>query len=827
MEGTDRRCSSQNCERLPLQSVSAVRERDSEGASGRPGMLEHTLNMGVETGEKTDYKTMIRKHCKLYILIATELVVILAMIAGSFGDAAAYSFTPSDFEDNVQGRNYISTDEEMIHFSYNPAAVRYDDEGRIIGDDLKTGKFAIGSGAYDIVVDYEAGVSNAYVELYSESRVTETVSPKIQVIPDKNRVSAKVYIPFGRSMHDIQMNIHYTGPDDLTVYSIKMAEDVRYRWVPVAGYILLFTVLDLLLWLIFARSAGLARSIVRTHYEIPCLIFIVMIASLPLVADFLYVGHDMDFHLARIIAVSHEISYGQFPVRMLTDMLKGYSYPTSTFYCDLFMYPFVLLYLVGIPLRMCWQIYILTVNISTALISYFCFKRISDSRDIALVGTAVYTLSAYRIVDLYLRSAKGKFTAMVFLPLVVLGIWIIYFESKERKDGWVYLGLGMTSLALCHLLSLEMISMFLIFFCLMEYKKTFTGECLIQIGKAALMTLLLSCWFIIPMLLSMRGIDLSMYTHQFFIQFNGAYPSQVFNPFMRGTGYSTLATPMEMPLSIGGGIITAFVLLLFLMIRGIGDGRRQKTMFSLVAISLIFSMYFFPWDSIAGITEGRIDAVSRLARMVQYPWRFLEITTILLAVAAVSSLSIFKSQGNTGAVRGWASVLLLGTVISLASFYDPFINEADWTRAADENYIESSIGGEEYLPAEAGRLVDLKYELETIQGNAEVLSYESINGERRIAISNAGDDAKILIPLFAYPGFSAQDEATGTEIAMSMGDGGRAELTVPAGYTGTVRVFYKEPALWRVFEAVSLISLIVYILLFIRRKTGSDKRSQR
>ncbi len=785
------------------------------------------MNFG-QTEDQADHHKMIRKHLKLYILIIVELIMILAMIAGSFSDAAAYSFTPSDFEDNVQGRSYISADEEAVRFSYNPDAVRYDDEGRIVGDDLLTGKFAIGSGAYDIIIEYEAGAPNGFVELYSESHVTETVSPQIIMPADKKRVYSKVYIPFGRSMHDIQMNIHYTGPGDLAVYSITMVEDVSYRWVPVAGYILLFAVLDLLLWLIFARSARSARCFVRTHYEIPCLILIVILASLPLFADFLYKGHDMDFHLARIIAVSHEISYGQFPVRMLTDMLEGYSYPTSTFYCDFFMYPFALMYLLGVPLRMCWQTYILAVNIVTALISYLCFKRMSEDRDIGLVGAAVYCLSAYRIVDLFLRSAMGEFTAMAFIPLIALGIWVMYYEDdSDKRDGWIYLGLGMTSLALCHLLSLEMISLFLVFFCLLEYKKTFTAGCLIQIGKAALMTLLLSCWFIIPMLLSMHSIDLSMFSHQYFIQFNGAYPSQVFNPFMRGTGYSTTATPMEMPISIGGGIVAAFALLFFLMIRGTGNGRRQKILLSLITISLAFSLYSFPWDSIAGTTEGRLDALSRLARMVQFPWRFLEITTILLAVAAVCCLACLKSHGQIGLVCRWAALLLLGTVISIGAFYDPFINEADWTRAADESYIEYAIGGEEYLPAEAGLSLNLKYDIETTEGTAEVSDYESINGERRLSVKNPGEGSKILIPLFAYPGFSAQDEATGTEIAMSMGDRGRAELTVPAGYTGTVRVFYKEPALWRVFEAVSLISLIVYMLLFVRRMKGSDKRSQR
>ena len=197
---------------------------------------------------------MIRRHLKLFILILMELALLLFMAAGSFGDAGAKSFVPSDFYDNVRGRTNISVNEDGAHFEYDPKLVIRNDEGDVMGDDLLTGKFALGSGAYILSVDYKAEASNAYVELYSLNALTEPVSEKIYLTPDRGHTWGKIYVPFARSLHDIQMNIHYTGPGRLTVYGIDLKEDVSYRWVPLAGYLLLFIFLDCVLWLVFAVS---------------------------------------------------------------------------------------------------------------------------------------------------------------------------------------------------------------------------------------------------------------------------------------------------------------------------------------------------------------------------------------------------------------------------------------------------------------------------------------------------------------------------------------------------------------------------------------------
>lgn len=768
----------------------------------------------------------IKKHVKLYVLIILEigfLVLTAMMISGKKEDLV---FSPADFADNIQGRETIFLDENGISFIADPNGAEVE-EAELAGENLLSGKFALGSGAYTIAANYSTDTEKNFVELYSVNNMASTVSSEILLLSDRTEVRSKIYVPVGRSMHDIQIRIHYSGEGQLSLKGIRITGEGTFNWVPIAGYLILFVFLDLFLCLLFSGSGALLRSWLRKNYEYPVIFLISVLASLPVFADFLYVGHDLEFHLARIIAVSREISYGQFPVRMLTDMLGGYGYPTSTFYCDLFLYPFSILYLLGLPLRMCWQSYVIIVNVFTALLAYYAFYRISDDRNAGIVGSFVYSLSAYRIVDIYLRSAMGEFTAMAFIPLVILGMWHIYYDDKNSAEGWGFLGIGMSGIALSHLLTLEMVALFIGLFCLLEYRRTFRRDTLICIVKAALMTLLLACWFIFPMLISMSRIDISMYEHQFYIQAEGAYPVQVFNPFMRGSGLSTTATPREMPLSLGGGIIAAFAMLIWtIMHPEMGKERKkQRMLFVLTVLSLVFSMYFFPWDSIAGITEGRIDVISSIARMVQYPWRFLEITTALLSVSSIVILKWINDEyRKTGFI--WVWILVSGTILSLGSFYNPFINESKWTRADNEYYIENSIGGEEYLPSDSGAVSELTHDVEIPESaDAEVLSYEITSGERRLEISNRGEETPILLPAFAYPGYFAEDMDTGQIMELSKGDRGRLSLDIPAGYAGKVRIHYEEPSSWRVFEIISLLSAVFFSAAGIRYTKNSRRKA--
>ena len=45
-------------------------------------------------------------------------------------------------------------------------------------------------------------------------------------------------------------------------------------------------------------------------------------------------------------------------------------------------------------------------------------------------------------------------------------------------------------------------------------------------------------------------------------------------------------------------------------------------------------------------------------------------------------------------------------------------------------------------------------------------------------------------------------------------------LTIPAAYTGTIRVWYQAPAYWRLLEAVSVVCLagVIAYAVYTRRK---------
>ena len=188
----------------------------------------------------------------------------------------------------------------------------------------------------------------------------------------------------------------------------------------------------------------------------------ILLACLPLFSNYLYFGHDLEFHMQRIAAMAAELSYGQFPVRLTTTTLNGYGYASPLCYCELFLLLPALLYNLWLPLRTCYQVYLFAVTLATCLIAYFSFAKITASRRLGLLGALLYTLSAHRLTCVYTRAAVGEFTAMAFFPLVLLGLYGIYTSDRPRFGDWLPMALGMAAMVQSHLLSCELTALLLI-----------------------------------------------------------------------------------------------------------------------------------------------------------------------------------------------------------------------------------------------------------------------------------------------------------------------------------------------------------------------------
>ena len=769
------------------------------------------------------------KRNKLFaVLLAAELAVLCTLIAGLFGAPYKLTLTPDLFEnrfpdiaaedaDSLKVWNQIDfRSEEPITFSSQGQALR--------------------AGAYEVTVSYFSCqtpdaptfnlLNSAGTLDFSSEMVPAAVSFDTLRLDDCHRTqTSRLWVSSGAALQDLTATLTYRQ-GQLYLYAVTLTEQPIYRLTRLFCWLFCFAAVDALLWLLFART-GERGAAHRRALRLPlCLLGITVLACLPLFSNYLYVGHDLDYHLQRITAMAAELSYGQFPVRLTTTTLNGYGYANPLCYCELFLLLPALLYNLWLPLRTCYQIYIFAVTLATCLIAYFSFGRITESRRLGLLGAMLYTLSCYRLVCVYTRAAVGEFTAMAFFPLVLAGLYGIYTRDKPRFVDWLPMSLGMAAMVQSHLLSCELTALLLILFCLLRLRETLHPARLLAWVKAALLAVGLSAWYLVPFFLSTSSIPFMVNGPLIGkIQFQGLYLIQLFNPFYNGFAGADAGTNPDMMLSLGLPLILGLGLVVFCLLRR-RDAQGQAasiltTAAGFFALTVFLALHIFPWDYVQ-TTLGR--TAGKLAGLFQYPWRFLSLATVLLCLAVVMAVKLLTARDRRLGLTATV-VLAAAALFMTGAMQAQMLNgqrEVSYNVFSYENPT-SCIGVGEYL-------IDGTSSYETIwaqpkpgSDDLHLVSYEKKQGVTYVSVQNDGGEATISLPIFNYGNYSAADE-NGQPFSITSGENERIVLTIPAGYTGTIRVWYHAPDYWRSFEAISaasLLGLIGYAVLARRKRRAA------
>lgn len=769
------------------------------------------------------------KRNKLFaVLLAAELAVLCTLIAGLFGAPYKLTLTPDLFEnrfpdiaaedaDGLKVWNQIDfRSEEPITFSSQGQALR--------------------AGAYEVTVSYFSCqtpdaptfnlLNSAGTLDFSSEMVPAAVSFDTLRLDDCHRTqTSRLWVSSGAALQDLTATLTYRQ-GQLYLYAVTLTEQPIYRLTRLFCWLFCFAAADALLWLLFART-GERGAAHRRALRLPlCLLGITILACLPLFSNYLYVGHDLDYHLQRITAMAAELSYGQFPVRLTTTTLNGYGYANPLCYCELFLLLPALLYNLWLPLRTCYQIYIFAVTLATCLIAYFSFGRIIESRRLGLLGAMLYTLSCYRLVCVYTRAAVGEFTAMAFFPLVLLGLYGIYTKDKPRFADWLPMSLGMAAMVQSHLLSCELTALLLILFCLLRLRETLHPARLLAWVKAALLAVGLSAWYLVPFFLSTSSIPFMVNGPLIGkIQFQGLYLIQLFNPFYNGFAGADAGTNPDMMLSLGLPLILGLGLVVFCLLRR-RDAQGQAasiltTAAGFFALTVFLALHIFPWDYVQ-TTLGR--TAGKLAGLFQYPWRFLSLATVLLCLAVVMAVKLLTARDRRLGLTATV-VLAAAALFMTGAMQAQMLNgqrEVSYNVFSYENPT-SCIGVGEYL-------IDGTSAYETIWAQPKpgsdalhLVRYEKQRGVACLTVQNEGAEAAISLPIFNYGNYYAADE-NGQPFSITSGENERIVLTIPAGYTGTIRVWYHAPDYWRSFEAISaasLLGLIGYAVLARRKRRAA------
>ena len=764
-------------------------------------------------------RELLRANRWLAAVLLLEAAVLASLAASLFGAPYKLQLSPADFANEYPQIAAVNDDGTALQI-WNNSADFVPPEDKAMT--FSTTGSAVRSGAYEVTVQYfscQTPDAPTFSALHSAGSLSfasagnpSAIHADAVILDDCHRtVTTRLWVGYGAKMRDLTATLTY-GEGQLYLYGITLTEQPIYRAARLVGFVLLAALLDLALLLLFARGDESAPAR-RRRYAVPLVLAgIALLASLPLFSNYLYFGHDLDYHLQRITAMAAELSYGQFPVRLTTDSLNGYGYANPLCYCELFLTLPALLYNAWLPLRTCYQIYIFAVTLATAAIAYYSFGTITASRKLGLLGAGLYTLSCYRMVCIYVRAAVGEYTAIAFLPLILAGLYNIYTTEKPRFAQWAPMAFGMAALVQCHLLSCELIALLLVVFCLLRLRETLRPARLLAWLKAALLALALSAWYFFPFLISTREINLMVNGPLIGkIQGQGTYLVQLFSPFGRGYGGTADGTSNDMTLTLGLPLAAGFVLVIYCLLRRERwqqqeTLRRMQTAFGFAMLTLVLSLRVFPWD---GVQNWLGCAAGKMAGMFQYPWRFLSLATVLLCLAVLLAVQLLQEK-NVRLAKGAAAALAACALLTVGvvqtqittgmseQAYNVFLNRQPNAATGVGEYLIDGTSGYETIWAQP------KPGSEELQ----LLSYEKRGGKAYLTVENDGDAADISVPIFNYGHYYAVDEATGDAYALGTGENARITLNIPAGYTGTIVIAYHAPVYWRAFELVSLLALI-------------------
>ena len=213
------------------------------------------------------------------------------------------------------------------------------------------------------------------------------------------------------------------------------------------------------------------------------------------------VSHDLTFHLNRFNGLANAFEEGQILPKIYPYANNGFGYATPLFYCDLFLYPFGILYHFGLSAVWCYKLCVLFYTTLGNIFVYLIFKKETNDRKISLLASFLYLTCNYHLMNIFIRGALGEILAMTFMPLV---LYAIYRILVKHEDCFIFLGISFSLLVQSHLISSLLYGIFffcmIVVFLIMNRKDiSLIKKTIITIIKGTILALLLCAWYLLPM----------------------------------------------------------------------------------------------------------------------------------------------------------------------------------------------------------------------------------------------------------------------------------------------------------------------------------------
>ena len=497
-----------------------------------------------------------------------------------------------------------------------------------------------------------------------------------------------------------------------------------------------------------------------------------------------------DFPYFRLVEYGKCLSDWQIPCRWSPDAGLGFGEPLFNFYGQASYFVGGLIHLLGFSYVNSLKILFAFTLLGSGITMFFLAKRIWKDNWAALVSSIVYIYAPYRAVDVWVRGALPEAMSFVIIPLVIFHI-DTFIETRKRKN-LLWFSIFLSLLIVNHNLSLLIFAPFLVLWTLyrlVQSNKSVDGGQ--KLGIAILISLLLSSFYLLPVLFESQYINLSS-TIQGYFDFRAHFvtiPQLLISRFW-GYGGSTWGNEDGLSLSIGQLQwilpLIAFCFLLF---------NRKFSELKRVTVLLFIGWFglFMTHNKSAFLWE----MVPQMA-YIQFPWRFL-------------MLSLFSFSLASGAVvlqlKKYKQVIAILIIVLSIAFNFSFFKEDIWYSYHDsdlttgQKWIEqtrASIG--DYWPI-YGPI--LKEPASSLLGTDNAILHTTNKVLYTFEVSR---DTPITYSINYFPGWKAFIDTK--EVPITSSDGGFITVMVPKG-THNILIAFKNTPLRLLGNVISIITVFL------------------
>lgn len=546
----------------------------------------------------------------------------------------------------------------------------------------------------------------------------------------------------------------------------------------------------------------------KTYY---ILLFVLgLILIIPVIDTKILPGHDHIFHISRIEAFAEAMKQGVFPVRMCVDQIQFWGAPTGIFYPGLFSYFPALLKIAGVPIEICYNIFIASIIYLGLFASWYGFSLLTRSKHIGYLSAILYISSGYFLFSAHMRNALGELISLAFMPLAIACIISIVSKTKVSSKIYLLAIFSISAIIESHVLNSVFLALFSTCYSVINYKKLSLSR-FKRIFCLSVILFLLNASFIVPFLEFYKKVPLNIHFVNDFAH-NGFKPATLFKFIVFWHSWQ---------------IISLYVFFIYNMhnAKSLSNYRiKQITYYFSYFITGLFLVFascsVFPWDYFPPLRD--------LFKVMQFPWRFLGPASLFLSVCGGFGLhlllkSITIIHNKTYKLVALSLLICLYHMLAF-TFLSPLKIHGNWDMYEKRYWDRKPFySDEDYLYRDMDTAALYQ------QGNNFITDAKITDWRRNLTdISfsyETSTDTVITLPLINYPGYVATNQR-GVNISITDNDNHMMTLQLTKG-NGQIKIKYEGLLSFNVADYVSVatLSTLIAYTLFAKKHYKNDLRS--